>query len=127
MGHTYNLARALCLQVGEASQHFRVLYGLAHFHIVRAEFQTARALSGELLTLAQHIQDPTYLLGAHFVLGTIWQHLGAYPAARAHLAQSLTLYDPQQHHAHTSLFEWDLGVFCRAFAPHTLAIPTKRW
>ena len=120
VGHTYNRALALCQHVGEASQHFRVLYGLCHFHIVRAEFQSARALSEELLTLAQHIQDPTYLLGAHFMLGTIWQHLGAYPAARTHLAQSLTLYDPQQHYAHTVLFEWDLGVFCRAFAPHTL-------
>ena len=118
--HTYNRARALCQQVGEASQHFRVLYGLANFHIVRAEFQPARELSEELLTLARHHQDPMYLLGAHFMLGTIFQHLGAYPAARAHLAQSLALYDSQQHHAYTRLFEWDLGVFCQAFAPHTL-------
>ena len=120
VGHTYNRARELCQQVGEASQLFRVLYGLCHFHIVRAELQTARALGEELLTLAQHIPDPIYLLGAHFMLGAIWHLLGEYPSAREHLEQSLTLYDPQQHHAHTFAFGWDLGVFCRAWAPHVL-------
>jgi predicted ATPase len=120
VGHTYNRARGLCQQVGEASQLFRVLYGLCHFHIVRAELQTARALGEELLTLAQHIPDPIYLLGAHFMLGAIWHLLGEYPSAREHLEQSLTLYDPQQHHAHTFAFGWDLGVFCRAWAPHAL-------
>src|SRR5262249_40637360 len=42
VGHTYNRARELCQQVGEAPQLFRVLYGLYHFHLVRAELQTAR-------------------------------------------------------------------------------------
>ena len=46
--------------------------------------------------------------------------LGEYAPAREHLEQSLALYDPQQHHAHTVLFGWDLGVFGRAWAPHTL-------
>jgi TOMM system kinase/cyclase fusion protein len=120
VGHAYNRARELCQQVGEASQRFRVLYGLCHFHIVRAELPTARALGEELLTLAQHIPDPMYLLGAHFMLGAISHLLGEYPTAREHLEQSLTLYAPQQHHAHTFVFGWDLGVFCRAWAPHAL-------
>jgi predicted ATPase len=120
VGHTYNRARELCQQVGAASQLFRVLYGLYHFHVVRAELQTARELSEELLTLAQHIQDPLYLLGAHFMLGATWLFLGAHPPAREHLEQSLTLYDPKQHHAHTGLFGWDLGVFGRVWGPHAL-------
>jgi predicted ATPase len=120
MGHTYNRARELCQQVGETSQLFRVLYGLCHFHLVRAELQTALELSEELLTLAQHIQAPMYLLGAHFMLGASWHLLGEFATARGHTEQSLTLYDPQQHHAHTFLFGWDLGVFCRAWVPHAL-------
>jgi predicted ATPase len=120
VGHTYNRARELCQQVGETSQLFRVLYGLYHFHLVRAELQTARELSEELLTLAQHIQDPTYLLGAHFLLGGSWFLLGEHTAAREHMEQSLTLYDHQPHHAHTSLFGWDLGIFCQAWLPHAL-------
>ena len=69
MGHVFNRARELCQQVGEPRQFFRVLCGLPNFYLVRAQLQTARELSEELLTLAQHIQDPTYLLGAHWTLG----------------------------------------------------------
>ena len=120
VGHTYNRARELCQQVGEATQLFRVLYGLCHFHLVRAELQTARELGEELLTLARHIKDPMYLLGAHFMLGGIRKLLGEYTSAHEHLEQSRTLYDPQQHHAHTILFGWDLGVAGQTWAPHVL-------
>ncbi len=94
--------------------------GLHTFHVVRAELQTARELGEELLTLAQHIQDPTYLLGAHCALGGTLFCLGEFVPAREHWEQSRTLYDPQQHHAHAVLFGWDLGVFGRAWAPHAL-------
>jgi predicted ATPase len=43
VGQAYDRARVLCLQMGDARQLFRILYGLAHFHTVRAELQTARA------------------------------------------------------------------------------------
>jgi class 3 adenylate cyclase/predicted ATPase len=115
-----NRARELCQQVGEAPQLFRVLYGLWHFHVVRAELQTARGLSEELLTLAQRIQDPTYLLGAHWTLGGALFCLGDFALAREHWAESMARYDSQQHHAHISLFGVDLGVFSLCWAPHAL-------
>jgi TOMM system kinase/cyclase fusion protein len=120
VGQVFNRARELCQQVGGTQQLFRVLSGLHHFHIVRAELQTARELGEELLTLAQHIQDPTYLLGAHWTLGGARFCLGEFVLAREHWAQSIALYEPQQHHAHTALFGWNLGVFGRAWAPHVL-------
>jgi class 3 adenylate cyclase/predicted ATPase len=120
VGHVFNRARELCQQVGEPRQLFRVLCGLHNFHLVRAQLQTACELGEELLTLAQHIQDPTYLLGAHWTLGGARFCLGEFAPACAHWEQSLTLYAPQQHSAHTFLFGWNLGVFCRAWAPHAL-------
>jgi hypothetical protein len=39
----------------------QVWWGLYYFHVVRAELHTVREVSGELLTLAQHLQDPMYL------------------------------------------------------------------
>ena len=36
---------------------------------MRAEYQTALALGEQLLTLAQHIQDPAMLVAAHRALG----------------------------------------------------------
>jgi TOMM system kinase/cyclase fusion protein len=120
VGHTYSRARELCRQVGETPQLFRALWGLWYFHVVRAELQTARKLSEELLTLAQHLQDPVYLQEVHFTLGSTLLYLGEFPLSREQWEQSLALYDPQQHHAHAVLFGWDLGVFGRAQVPHAL-------
>jgi predicted ATPase len=120
VGQVFTRARELCQQVGGTQQLYRVLHGLPNFHIVRAELQTARALSEELLTLASHLHDPTYLLGAHWTLGGALFCLGEFALACAHWEQGLTLYEPQQHQAHTLLFGWDLGVFGRAWAPHAL-------
>jgi predicted ATPase len=120
VGHVFNRARELCQQVEGTRQLFRVLHGLHNFHLVRAELQTARELSEELLTRAQHIQDQTYLLGAHWTLGGALFCLGEFVLAREHWEQGITLYEPQQHQAHTVLFGWNLGVFGRVWAPHAL-------
>jgi TOMM system kinase/cyclase fusion protein len=120
VGRTYGRALELCQQVEDVPQRFRVLWGLWHFHVVRAELQTAQELSEELLTLAQHMPDPTYLLGAHWALGGALCCLGEFALAREHWEQGIALYDPPQHHSHTVLFGWDLGMFCRAWAPHAL-------
>jgi hypothetical protein len=64
------LTQPLPLEPGveDIPQRCRVLWGLFSFHVVRAELQTARQLGEELLTLAQPLQDPVYLQGAHFAL-----------------------------------------------------------
>jgi predicted ATPase len=120
VGHVYTRARELCQQAREAPQLFRVLWGLWHFHVVRAELQTVRQLSEELLTLAQHLQDPLYLLGAHWTLGGAGFCLGEFAPARAQWEQGFACYTPQQHQAYTALYGFDLGVFCLCWAPHAL-------
>jgi TOMM system kinase/cyclase fusion protein len=120
VGHVYNRARELCQQTREAPQLFRVLWGLWHFHVVGAELQTVRKLSEELLTLAQHIQDPIYLLGAHWALGGALFCLGGFAPACEQWEQGFALYNPQQHHANAALYGFDLGVFCLCWAPHAL-------
>jgi hypothetical protein len=47
--------------VEDVPQLCQVLWGLYYVHVVRAELHTVREVSGELLTLAQHLQDPMYL------------------------------------------------------------------
>ena len=120
VGHLYIRARALCQQVGESSQLVRVIYGLWQFHNVRAEFQPMRALSEELLALAQHLHNPMYLLGAHYIRGATLFCLGEFGPSWEHWAQSLAHYDSQQHHTQTFLFCFDLGVFSLCWAPHSL-------
>jgi predicted ATPase len=109
-GHAYARARELCLQAGEPPQLFQVLVGLLRFYQVRAEYQTAHELGEQLLRLAHRAQDPALLVEAHRGLGCILFFLGELPSARAHLEQSIALYDPQQHRSQAFLYGVDPGI-----------------
>jgi predicted ATPase len=117
---TYARARALCQQVGEIPQLFSVLWGLWWFYEVRGEVQTARELAEELLSLAQRQQDPALLLQAHRAMGQTLYWLGELAPARAHLEQSVALYDPQQHHGLAFQYGEDPRVGCLSFLAHVL-------
>jgi DNA-binding NtrC family response regulator/predicted ATPase/class 3 adenylate cyclase len=95
--HAYARALELCRQVGETSHLFQVLWGLRTFYLMRAEFQKARALAEEMLTLAQHQHDAALLLEAHQVLGKVLFWLGELGSAQAHVEQVIAIYNSQQH------------------------------
>src|SRR6185436_16093473 len=113
VGKAYTRARELCQQIGDTAQLFPVLGGLWQFHLVRAEYQTARALGELVLSLAQNGQEPTFLVEAHDGLGQSLMYLGELDQAQAHLEQALLLYDPQHHRDLTLLCGGeDPGVAC---------------
>jgi hypothetical protein len=64
----YTRARELCQQVGESPQLFPVLAGLRLCYTQRAEYQRARALGEQILSLAQRVQEPALLAEAPLVL-----------------------------------------------------------
>ena len=109
---TYRRAQALCQQVGEAPQHFSVLWGLWVSNFVRAEHPRARALGEQLLDLAQSLQDSALLLEAHVALGVVLLHRGELNAAWPHLEQGTALYNPERHRSHAFLYGQDPGVAC---------------
>jgi class 3 adenylate cyclase/predicted ATPase len=106
----YARARELCEQVGETLQLFPVLHGLWRYYLVRADFQTGRQLAEQFLSLAQGAHDPTLLVEPHRALGTTLFWMGEPTAARAHLAQAVALYNPQQRRTHTVLYGQDPAV-----------------
>jgi class 3 adenylate cyclase/tetratricopeptide (TPR) repeat protein len=114
VGHAYTRAWELCQQMGDTPQPqlFPVLRGLWRFYQVRGEVRTAHALAEQSLRLAQHIQEPSFLLVAHESLGTSLYQLGEIAAAHTHYEHGLTFYTPQQHHALALLYETDSGVAC---------------
>jgi predicted ATPase len=97
--YVYARARALSQQVGESPDLFPVLWGLWRFYFVRAQYQTARELAEQCLSLAQRVQDSALLLLAHHALGSTVYYLGEVPPGRVHLEQGLALYAPQEHRA----------------------------
>src|SRR5262249_6377619 len=69
VGETYTRARQLCQALEDPRQLFPVLRGLWRYYVMRAELQTAHALSEQLLDVAQQAQDPAMLVAAHLPLG----------------------------------------------------------
>jgi predicted ATPase len=82
--------------------------------------QTAHELGEQLLRLARRGHDPALLSTAHRAFGTTSYHRGEFLQARAHLEQSLALYDPQQHRALAVHQGTDPGVVGRSWAAGVL-------
>jgi class 3 adenylate cyclase/predicted ATPase len=116
----YARARELCQQVGATAQLPPVLRGLWLFYNVRGEFQLARDLGEQLLTLAQRMQDQALLVEAHRAVGETLFRLGELVPARAHLEEGMACYDPQQHRSHIVLYGHDPGVLCLSYAARAL-------
>jgi TOMM system kinase/cyclase fusion protein len=116
----YSRARNLYQQIPESPQLFPMLFGLWAFYSVRADYRTARDLCSQLLTLAQSAKDPELLLEAHAACGNTTSFLGELVAAREHLEQAITLYDPKKHGAHAYIYPQDPGVHSLSYATLTL-------
>jgi predicted ATPase len=112
----YKRAWELSRQVGESPQLFPVLWGLHRFSLLRSELQTVRELGGQLLSLAQRIQDPSLFMEAHRALSQTFFWPGEFLLAQAHLEQGMALYDPQKHRSHAFLYGRDPGMDCYAYA-----------
>jgi predicted ATPase len=70
--------------------------------------------------LAQQGQDPILVMTAHAAVGVTSFFRGALVAARAHLEQALTLYDPHQHGFLVRVHGDDLGTNSLLFLSWTL-------
>jgi predicted ATPase len=112
VAQVYTRARELCEQMDEMQQLFAVLLGLTIHYVVRAQFQAARELGEQLLSLARDAQDPVLLVEAHYALGVTFSWLGYFTRAREHLEQAIIHYDSQQHRAHIALYGQDPGPVC---------------
>jgi class 3 adenylate cyclase/predicted ATPase len=95
----YARAYTLCQQVGDARQRFAVMIGLWNFYFARAEFQTARTLGQEIVSLAQTAGDPGMLARVHAILGEMWFHIGDFVTARSYLDQGLASAAPGRRQA----------------------------
>jgi DNA-binding winged helix-turn-helix (wHTH) protein/predicted ATPase len=122
----FTRAHALCRQVGDIPQLLPVLLGLQMFYAVRGKLRTAREVAEQCLNLAQHTQDPSALVWAHFALGQTAFHLGDLSSARTHLERGIACYDPQQPCTLLSATGAVVGcLYWLAFALWTLGYPDQ--
>jgi predicted ATPase len=116
----YSRARELCQQVGKPSDLIPVLLGLRMFSHLAGKLQTARALGEQALSLAQQAHDQVSLALAHRALGATLSVLGDLVTARAHLEQSITLYDTRLSRADMILYGPEAGILSRGYLAWTL-------
>ena len=95
-GEAYTRAYALCQQVGETPQLFRVLSGLFLFHSAQARLRAGEEIGQQLFDLAQRQQDPVLVRDSYLLRGGVALYLGDLVVARADLEQSLELSVAQQ-------------------------------
>jgi predicted ATPase/class 3 adenylate cyclase len=95
-GSVYERIRYLCERVKETGQLFPVLNGLYSFHLVRAEYDLARNVAGELLNLADSTGETQHRMVAHRAMGAVLFHIGELNPAYEHLKQALELYSRER-------------------------------
>jgi class 3 adenylate cyclase/tetratricopeptide (TPR) repeat protein len=127
----YIRARALCQEVGETPQLFLVLWGLSAFYRNRGDLRTSHEVATQCLTLAERVQSPVFLCGAHLTLGLTLFILGELSAAQRHFEQAVAPYDPHQYESHAFLYEQDprvtslsalaLGLYALGYPAQALA------
>ncbi|MCE7981137.1 MAG: helix-turn-helix domain-containing protein [Caldilinea sp. CFX5] len=110
---TYSRIRDLLPKLGQDPQIFPALVTLERFYVVRGEGRLQYEMAVHAWQLAQATQDPKLLVGGHQVMGTALLFIGQFAAARAHLEQSLALYDPKEEY--TFILPDDPGVVAGNF------------
>jgi predicted ATPase len=95
----YRRADELCRALGDSDERFKIVLGLWMGHVTRGEIRRGRALSEELLRLAEQENDDDLRLQAHHAA---WVRLwfGEFVSAQEHIERGLALYSPAKHGAH---------------------------
>ncbi len=127
-GATFNRARQLCGQVSDVPMLFAALFGVAFYHLMRAEYETAQGLGVQVSQLAEQSQDPVLLVGGSVLGGTVHYWRGELVSARQQLERALTLDRREYHEAYISVFNENLGNNARrmhSFSLWALGYPDR--
>ncbi len=89
--------RELIQSLGETPQLFPAQWSVFAFHFIKGDLRTTLKESEPLAALARHAEDSSLRLLSHHARGLIRYYRGDLAAAREHLEEALSLYDPRQH------------------------------
>jgi predicted ATPase len=113
-------ARELCQHVGETPYLFAPLWGLWAFYVTRGESKETLPLARQILSLAEHTQNPVFRLHAHYALGASFFWRAEFVSAREHLDQAIAMYDALDSLPPVFRAAGDPGAACRAYAAFAL-------
>jgi predicted ATPase len=93
-GEVLARARHLCEQLGQQQQLGTVLLGQFQNRIARAELEQTERLADEILLLGESRNDTMWKFFGSMTAGVTCSFIGKFIKARAHLENSLSLWDP---------------------------------
>jgi tetratricopeptide (TPR) repeat protein len=113
---TYERARIVCENAGDARQLGLALGALASFYSNRGEVERGGALAARVLMAAEQSGDSEIAVAANLELANaeFWQGKFASVLARAETVRGL--YEAQRHHTLVSTFGQDPGVSARCYS-----------
>jgi predicted ATPase len=118
---TFAGARALSRELEGTAQLFPVLFGLWFYHLGRGDRQATPELAEELLRIAGTSDDSVLRIMAHAAVAATLAYSGDFQRSCESCAQTLTLYDSQQHRSLGVAFSVDPAEGAHAFTALSLA------
>ena len=94
VGRAYARAWELCQQLGDHPREFTALRGLQLHHLNLLEMEKAQHFAEEALRVAERLDDPTRLVGAHMSVGVVLFSQGKLEPALAHFRRGFEMFDP---------------------------------
>jgi predicted ATPase len=114
---TFERARALAHQIGEAPELPRVLVGLSTTYFTKGDVATSKELAEQALAAAERLGDTSALSYAHACLGMSIYSQGEFSRALQHLEQTIRLDDASDRASFVGRgIDWDPGVLSRSAA-----------
>jgi tetratricopeptide (TPR) repeat protein len=116
-GRAFARARELGRELGETAQLLPVLWGLAVYHVDRAELPAAWEAAGELMRFVEEEKsgETASLMAAYRASGTVHYHLGELEQARHCFERVLSLYHEAQHRRLAVAYMTDFRVAALSF------------
>jgi class 3 adenylate cyclase len=96
LGEVYQRAAILCKQLGEHHRLMPVLYGLASFHLCRAELKLARRHIEEMRSVPAQSNDAITILSA-WLMGNAQFFMGGLADAHHQFEEAIAIYDRSTH------------------------------
>jgi len=119
-----SFARCLALSrtIGNAPELFPAIYGLALFHVARAEYAEALELAETCRRLAEAQQNAGLLGLTFFGLAAARFFRGEFRLAREAAERGVALYDERQHAGLARTYSRDFGVMCLLYKGWTSSL-----
>ena len=105
----------LCQQSGETPQLSRALPVLWSVRNAQAEYETARMLAEQFLSLIQRVENSSLRTEAYYMLGATLYFSGKLSLAHDYLAQGIAFYNPQKDNSCISGFSQNFKVSCLSY------------